>query len=63
MLECYVGCDLLGCRTDSEQKSKVIKEVSSVADNVQANQVKEQWARFINTIASLRKGYSLHAFS
>ena len=59
MLECYVGCDLLGCRTDIEQRNKVIKEISISSDNPQINQVKEEWARLINTIASLRKGLSI----
>ena len=55
MLECYVGCDLLGCRTDVEQRTKIIKEISSSASG-DTYYVKEEWARFINTIASLRKG-------
>lgn len=55
MLESYIGCDLLGCRTDLEQRGKVIKELSSsdIGDSLLA---KEEWARLINTIASLRKG-------
>lgn len=55
MLESYVGCDLLGCRTDLEQRGKVIKELSS-SDIGNFLLVKEEWARLINTIASLRKG-------
>jgi len=25
LLECFIGCDLLGCRTDVEQRAKVLK--------------------------------------
>jgi hypothetical protein len=55
MLECYLGCDLLGCRTDIEQQTKIIKELSTPSDG-NTSYVKEEWARLINTIASLRKG-------
>jgi hypothetical protein len=55
MLECYIGCDLLGCRTDTEQRTKIIKEISSPTSG-DAHYVREEWARLINTIASLRKG-------
>ncbi|CAF1106911.1 unnamed protein product [Adineta steineri] len=55
MLECYINCDLLGCQTDTEQQTKIIKELSTPADT-ETNYVKEEWARLINTIASLRKG-------
>jgi hypothetical protein len=55
MLECYINCDLLGCRNDIEQRTKIIKEIStpSIGDT---HYIKEEWARLINTIASLRKG-------
>jgi hypothetical protein len=59
MLECYVGCDLLGCRTDVEQQTKITKEISSSIGG-DTYYVKEEWARFINTIASLRKGMKYH---
>ena len=55
MLDCYIGCDLLGCRTDVEQRTKIIKELSSTSGG-DTHYAKEEWARFINTIASLRKG-------
>lgn len=55
ILECYIGCDLLGCRTDVEQRNKIIKQLSSSIGG-DTYYVKEEWARFINTIASLRKG-------
>jgi hypothetical protein len=55
MLECYINCDLLGCRTDTEQRTKIIKEISTPS-NGDTHYVKEEWARLINTIASLRKG-------
>jgi LisH domain-containing protein ARMC9 len=55
MLESYIGCDLLGCRTDIEQRAKVIDELS-LSDTNDTSFLKEEWARFINTIASLRKG-------
>ena len=55
MLECYMGCDLLGCRTDMDHRAKIIKELSS-SNHETNNFVKEEWARLINTIASLRKG-------
>ena len=55
MLECYIGCDLLGCRTDTEQRAKIIKELSSPETGDSAC-VKEEWGRLLNTIASLRKG-------
>lgn len=55
ILECYIGCDLLGCRTDVEQRTKIIKQLSSAIGG-DTYYVKEEWARFINTIASLRKG-------
>ena len=55
ILECYIGCDLLGCRTDVEQRTKIIKQLSSSIGG-DTYYVKEEWARFINTIASLRKG-------
>ncbi len=54
-LECYIGCDLLGCRTDVEQQTKIIKQLSSSMGG-DTYYVKEEWARLINTIASLRKG-------
>ena len=31
MLECYIACDLLGCRSDIEQRTKIIKQLSSSA--------------------------------
>lgn len=55
MLECYIGCDLLGCRTDTDQRTKILKELSSTSGG-DMFYVKEEWARFINTVASLRKG-------
>ena len=55
LLECFIGCDLLGCRTDVEQRAKVLKQFSSVIGG-DTYYVKEEWARLINTIASLRKG-------
>lgn len=58
ILECYVGCDLLGCRTDIEQQTKIIKEISSPSTG-DSYYIKEEWARLINTIASLRKGTRL----
>jgi hypothetical protein len=54
-LECYVGCDLLGCRTDVEQRTRIIKQLSSSIGG-DTYYVKEEWVRLINTIASLRKG-------
>ncbi|CAF0800409.1 unnamed protein product [Rotaria sp. Silwood1] len=56
MLDCYISCDLLGCRTDMEQRTKIIKDLSSITSTVDTRFVKEEWARLINTIASLRKG-------
>ncbi|CAF1025663.1 unnamed protein product [Rotaria sordida] len=56
MLECYISCDLLGCRSDMEQRTKIIKELSSTSSTLDTHFVKEEWARLINTIASLRKG-------
>ncbi|CAF3282228.1 unnamed protein product [Rotaria socialis] len=56
MLECYINCDLLGCRTDVEQRTKIVKELLSPSSTSDTRCVKEEWARFINTIASLRKG-------
>jgi hypothetical protein len=56
MLECYIGCDLLGCRTDIEQRTKIIRQLSSSLGG-DTYYVKEEWARLINTIASLRKGW------
>jgi len=61
MLECYLGCDLLGCRTDIEQQTKIIKELSTPSDG-NTSYVKEEWARLINTIASLRKGNVLFIY-
>ena len=55
ILECYIACDLLGCRSDVEQRTKVIKQLSSSIGG-DAYYVKEEWARLINTIASLRQG-------
>ena len=55
MLECYMTCDLLGCLTDAEQRTKVINELS-LSSTGDMRYVKEEWARLINTIASLRKG-------
>ncbi|CAF1197448.1 unnamed protein product [Adineta steineri] len=55
MLESFIGCDLLGCRSDIEQQAKIIKQLSSPIGS-DAYYVKEEWARLINTIASLRKG-------
>lgn len=54
-LDCYIGCDLIGCRSDLDQRTKIIKQISTTVggDNYY---VKEEWARLINTIASLRKG-------
>ncbi|CAF2887936.1 unnamed protein product [Rotaria sp. Silwood2] len=54
-LECYIGCDLLGCRSDVDQRTKIIKQLSSTSGG-DTYYVKEEWARLINTIASLRKG-------
>lgn len=54
-IECFISCDLLGCRSDVEQRTKVIKQLSSSVGG-DTYYVKEEWARFINTIASLRKG-------
>ncbi|CAF2360770.1 unnamed protein product [Rotaria sp. Silwood2] len=56
MLDCYISCDLLGCRADMEQRTKIIKELSTTSSTVDTRFVKEEWARLINTIASLRKG-------
>jgi hypothetical protein len=55
MLECYIGCDLLGCRSDTDQRTKINKQLSSAIGG-DTYYVKEEWARLINTIASLRKG-------
>ena len=55
MLESYIACDLLGCKTDTEQQSKIIKELTAPSTG-ETEFVKEEWARLINTIASLRKG-------
>ena len=55
ILECYIGCDLLGCRSDMEQRTKIIQQLSSSIGG-DTYYVKEEWARLINTIASLRKG-------
>jgi hypothetical protein len=55
MLECYIGCDLLGCRSDIDQQTKIIKQLSSSMGG-DTYYVKEELARLINTIASLRKG-------
>ncbi|CAF0774210.1 unnamed protein product [Adineta ricciae] len=55
MLESYIACDLLGCNTDTEQQSKIIKELTAPSTG-ETEFVKEEWARLINTIASLRKG-------
>ena len=55
ILGCYIGCDLLGCRTDIEQRTKIIQQLSSTIGG-DTYYVKEEWARLINTIASLRKG-------
>ncbi|UJR25899.1 hypothetical protein I4U23_007247 [Adineta vaga] len=55
MLESYIACDLLGCSTDTEQQTKIIKELST--PSIEGTDfLKEEWARLINTIASLRKG-------
>ncbi|CAF1106340.1 unnamed protein product [Rotaria sp. Silwood1] len=54
-LECFIGCDLLGCRSDLDQQTKIIKQLSSTTGG-DTYYVKEEWARLINTIASLRKG-------
>ncbi|CAF2004352.1 unnamed protein product [Rotaria magnacalcarata] len=54
-LECYIGCDLLGCRSDVEQRTKIIKQLSSTIGG-DTYYAKEEWARLINTIASLKKG-------
>ena len=62
MLECYIGCDLLGCRTDTEQRNKIIKEISSPTSG-DTHYVREEWARLINTIASLRKGIQIYNFN
>jgi hypothetical protein len=62
MLECYIGCDLLGCRTDTDQRTKIIKEISSPTGG-DTHYVKEEWARLINTIASLRKGRKIFYFN
>ena len=55
ILECYIGCDLLGCRSDMEQRTKIIQQISS-SQGGDTYYVKEEWARFLNTVASLRKG-------
>ncbi len=55
IVECYIGCDLLGCRTDTDQRTKIIQQLSSSIGG-DTYYVKEEWARLINTIASLRKG-------
>lgn len=55
ILECYIGCDLLGCRSDIEQRTKILQQLSSSIGG-DTYYVKEEWARLINTIASLRKG-------
>ena len=55
ILECYIGCDLLGCRSDIEQRTKIIQQLSSSSGG-DTYYVKEEWARLMNTIASLRKG-------
>ena len=57
ILECYIGCDLLGCRSDIEQRTKILQQLSSSFGG-DTYYVKEEWARLINTIASLRKGFS-----
>ncbi|CAF0870195.1 unnamed protein product [Rotaria sordida] len=54
-LECFIGCDLLGCRSDVDQRTKIIKQLSSTIGG-DTYYAKEEWARLINTIASLRKG-------
>ena len=54
-LECYIACDLLGCRTDADQRTKIIRQLSSAIGG-DTYYVKEEWARLINTVASLRKG-------
>ena len=46
---------LLGCRSDIEQQTKIIKQLASPIGS-DAYYVKEEWARLINTIASLKKG-------
>lgn len=56
MLECYISCDLLGCTTDTEQRTKIIKELAIPSSVGESRFAKEQWARLINTVASLRKG-------
>jgi LisH domain-containing protein ARMC9 len=54
-LECYIACDLLGCRSDVEQRTKIMQQLSlSLVGDTYF--VKEEWARLINTIASLRQG-------
>lgn len=55
MLDSFIGCDLLGCRSDAEQRAKIIQQLSSPIGS-DAYYVKEEWARLINTVASLRKG-------
>ncbi|CAF1141782.1 unnamed protein product, partial [Adineta ricciae] len=55
VLDSFIGCDLLGCRSDTEQRARIIQQLSSPIGS-DAYYVKEEWARLINTLASLRKG-------
>ncbi|UJR23005.1 hypothetical protein I4U23_026031 [Adineta vaga] len=55
IIDSFIGCDLLGCRSDLEQRAKIIQQLSSPIGS-DAYYVKEEWARLINTLASLRKG-------
>jgi hypothetical protein len=61
IVECYIGCDLLGCRSDVDQRTKIIDQLSSSIGG-DTYYVKEEWARLINTIASLRKGQEKRTF-
>ena len=54
IIECYIGSDLLGCRSDHEQRAKIFQQLSAATGD--ASDVKEDWVRLINTVASFRRG-------
>ena len=56
IVEYYIGCDLLGCRSDHEQRTKIFQQLSSSSTGADTHDVKEEWVRLINTVASFRKG-------